>query len=371
MMRWNLSYRFGLLAFLLLIALTGCERMDRPESEEGAILFSAGMVGGSSASVKSGAVDHSYPSHESDFIKVGNSVSVYGSWTSPTGATTDIFRGVELTCEETDSELEPFRWTYSPLRYWRSEGSYNFGSVYPTNTRVEYGTSGGKLVATYSMLADDYDLMVASTKRDMSANGSTAKVPLVFHHACAAVRFLFRKAEGSEVDYFVDSFELQNLSAVGRLIANWVVTNNPQPGDEEYQINWTPAEARSSGIYAWQAADQSQWIEVPTDYVTNPETPTEIEQWHFVIPQQLLGDGQTHPALRFSIHVGNDVTPVYTKLLLPEEEENPITHDMVPIHWEPGKLYTYKVQIQPSKAYIEVEVQPWDEYYLGVDDISF
>ena len=170
MMRWNLSYRFGLLAILLLIALTGCERMDRPESEEGAILFSAGMVGGSSASVKSGAVDHSYPSHESDFINVGNSVSVYGSWTSPTGATTDIFRGVELTCEETDSELEPFRWTYSPLRYWRSEGSYNFGSVYPTNARVEYGTSGGKalnkafhsivLLTQNQYMRDPYEVIV-------------------------------------------------------------------------------------------------------------------------------------------------------------------------------------------------------------------
>ena len=369
MMRRILSYRTGLLA-VLLIVLTGCERLSLPVSEEGAIRFSAGMVGGSGVSVKSGAVDHSYPSHESDFIKVGNSVSVYGSWTSPAGATTDIFRGVELTCEESGDELDPFRWTYSPLRYWRSEGSYNFGSVYPTNARVEYGTSGGKLVATYSMLADDYDLMVASTKRAMTGSGSTAKVPLKFHHACAAVRFLFRKAEGSEVDYFVDSFELQNLSAVGRLVANWVVTNNPNPGDEEYQINWTPAESKSSGIYLWQAADQSQWIEVPTDYATNPETPTEIEQWHFVIPQLLLGDGVTHPTLRFSIHVGNDVTPVYTNLLLPEEE-NPESESPTPISWEPGKLYTYKVQIQPSKAYIEVEVMPWDEYYLGVDDISF
>ena len=370
MTRRSAIFFSSLLTALLLTVLPGCERMDRPASEENAILFRAGMVGGSSVSTK-GTVDNAYPSHESDFIKAGNTISVYGSWTSPTGTTTDIFRGVELTCEETADVLEPFQWTYAPLRYWRSEGTYNFGSVYPTNARVEYGTSGGKLVATYSMLADDYDLMVASTKRNMDEIGSTASVPLVFHHACAAVRFLFRKAEGSETDYFIDSFELQNLSAVGRLVANWVVTNNPQPGDEEYQISWTPAEAKSSGISAWQAASQADWIEVPENYAVHPETPEEIEKWHFVIPQQLLGDGITHPTLRFSIHVGNDATPVYTRLQLPEEQEDPNTNNLVPIRWEPGKLYTYKVQIQPSKAFIEVEVKPWDEYYLGVDDIAF
>ena len=348
----------GLLIVLALAVLPGCRREILPESSEGAILFSAAPVGISSVSVKSG----SDPSTESDFIKEGNSISVYGSWTSPAGVSTDIFRGVELTCHETGDLLEPYRWAYSPLRYWRSEGSYTFGSVYPSDARVEYGTSGGKLVATYSMLADDYDLMVASTKRDMDGGGDTSTVPLEFHHACAAVRFLFRKAEGSESDYLVDSFELQNLSAVGRLVANWV--------GEDYQINWTPAEAKSSGIYAWQAADPSEWINVPTDYVTNPETPTEIEQWHFVIPQTLLGDGTIHPTLRFSIHVGDDPTPVYTNLYLPEEE-NPESESPTPISWEPGKKYTYRVQIQPSKAYIEVEVMPWDEYYLGVDDISF
>lgn len=368
MTRRTATYGIGIIA-VLLATLSGCGRMDQPASGEGAICFSAGMTGGSSVSVKSGPPATSFPSHESDFIKAGNTISVYGSWTSPVGVATDIFRGVELTCEETDNELEPFRWTYAPLRYWRSEGTYTFGSVYPSNARVEYGTSGGKLVATYSMLADDYDLMVASTKRDMSLASSTAKVQLDFHHACAAVRFLFRKAEGSEVDYFVDSFELQNLSAVGRLVANWVVTD-PGTVSDEYQINWTPAEAKSSGIYAWQAADQSKWIEVLDEYATTSETPTEIEKWHFVIPQTLLGDGITHPTLQFSIHVGNDATPVYTHLLLPEEDD-PDSANPTPIRWEPGKMYTYKVQIQPSKAYIEVEVRPWDEYYLGVDDITF
>ena len=359
---------YGILA-LLFAVLSGCERMDRPASGESAILFSAGMAGGSSVSVKSDPSATSFPSHEADFIQEGNTISVYGSWTSTAGATTDIFRGVELTCHEDGEAPEPFRWTYTPLRYWRSEGAYTFGSVYPSNARVEYGTSGGKLVATYSMLADDYDLMVASTKRDMSLASSTAKVQLDFHHACAAVRFLFRKAEGSETDYFVDGFELQNLSAVGRLVANWVVTD-PGAGTEEYQISWTPAEAKSSGIYAWQAADQTKWIAVPSDYATDTETPAEIEKWHFVIPQTLLGDGVTHPTLEFSIHVGDDPTPVYTHLLLPEEDD-PDSANPTPIRWEPGKMYTYKVQIQPSKAYIEVEVRPWDEYYLGVDDIAF
>lgn len=371
MMKRCAKYSAGLLAALLLTALPGCERIGQPASEEGAILFGASMVGGSSVSVKGDPTPAStFPSYESDFIREGTKISVYGSWTSTAGATTDIFRGMELTCHETGETLEPYKWTYSPLSYWRSQGVYNFTSIYPSDARIEYGTSGGKLVATYSMLADDCDLMVASAQRDMDLGEGTSKVPLQFRHACAAVRFLFRKAPGSESDYFVDSFELQNLSAVGRLVANWVVTNNPNPGDKEYQISWTPSEAKSSGIYAWQAASQSDWIEVPTEYAVDAATPTQIEKWHFVIPQQLLGDGVIHPTLKFSLHVGNDPTPVYTHLLLPEED-NPESQNPIAIKWEPGKIYTYKVQIQPSTAYIEVEVKSWDEYYLSVDDISF
>ena len=368
MMKRCVKYSAGLLAALLLTVLPGCERVDQPVSEEGAILFGATMAGGSSVSVKGDPTPaSSFPSYERDFIQEGTSISVYGSWTSG-GATTDIFRGMELTCHETGDTSAPFTWTYSPLSYWRSQGSYNFSSVYPSNARVEYGTGGGKLVATYSMLADDYDLMVASAKRDLDQGEGTSRVPLVFRHACAAVRFLFRKAEGSDSDYYVDGFELQNLSAVGRLVANWVDTGS---GAEEYQFNWTPAETKTSGIYKWQAASQAEWIKIPEEYAVAAETPTQVEQWHFVIPQQLLGDGVSHPTLKFSIHVGTDPTPVFTHLQLPEEEEDPSTNYMVPITWEPGKLYTYKVQIQPSRAYIEVEVKPWDEYYLGVDDISF
>lgn len=368
MTRRILPYGAGLLAALLLTVLPGCERADLPDEGREAIRFNAAQARAYSVLLKSDPV--ALPSYESDFIREGTTVSVYGSWTSPTGVTTDIFRGMELTCHESGDPADPFQWTYAPLRYWRSQGSYTFGAVYPDHARVEYGTSGGKLVATYSMLAEDYDLMVASARRNLDGGEGTGDVPLNFRHACAAVRFLFRKAAGSESDYYVDGFQLQNLSAVGRLVANWVVTNNPDPGDEEYLISWTPAEARSSGIYAWQAASQAEWIAVPTEYVTDSATPTEIERWHFVIPQQLLGDGTTHPTLQFSIHVDNDPVPVTTRLLLPEEDL-PENQDPVPIFWEPGKMYTYYVQIQPSKAYIEVEVSPWDEYFLGVDDISF
>lgn len=347
-----MTYRSGLLAAILFAALTGCGRLDEPMSGESAILFNAVPFQHGAIAVKSG--EGLLPSQESDLIHTGNQVSIFGSWTSPAGVATDIFSGVTLTCEGTGTELDPFHWSYAPLRYWRSTGTYTFGSVYPSSTRVEYGTSGGKLVATYSMLADDYDLMIASTSRDMDHGGGTGTVTLNFHHACSAVRFLFQKAEGSG-DYFIDSFELQHLSAVGRLVA------------EGSTLSWTPAESRSSGIYKWQAATESARIAIPEAY--DKSATNAVEQWHFAIPQTLLSNTDNAPAVKFSVQVGEDTTPVYTTLSLPTEEM--VGGDMVPIAWEAGKMYTYYIQIQPSRAYIIVTVDPWDEYYLGVDDIAF
>ena len=39
--------------------------------------------------------------------------------------------------------------------------------------------------------------------------------------------------------------------------------------------------------------------------------------------------------------------------------------------WEPGKMYTYYIQIQPSTAAITVKVTDWDSYFVGVDDLIF
>ena len=372
MIRHKQLFPVGLWAIILLSVLASCERMSQPDTNDGAIRFSSSAVHVGGAQLKSdpefnigniGDADYQIPppSHESDLIFDGNQISVFGSWSNGTKSS-DIFRGVTLTCEETSPST--FEWTYSPLKYWRSDGAYSFGAVSPANAILEFGTSGGKMVASYSMLAHDYDLMVSSTTRAMTGSEhDTDPVNLDFHHVCCAVRFLFKKGDES-ANYYIDGFELQNLSAVGRLIV------------EGNDVQWDPAETRSSGIFQWQATvddNSDNRIEVPTSYIsyahisdtdqTGQRSPT---RWHFAIPQLMEGNDGSIPIVQFSINVDNDPTSIITRLELPTEDE-----DSNPIRWQPNKMYIYTIQIQPSQAYITANVIPWEKYYLAVDDIVF
>ena len=123
-------------------------------------------------------------------------------------------------------------------------------------------------------------------------------------------------------------------------------------------------------------------IEVPASYTDFKQvTQNGWEQWHYVIPQNLNADDNNHTSLEFSVHVRqyqeDGVTlsyqtdePVYTTLQLPVTytDANNQVHDFI---WEPGKTYTYYVQIQAGQASITVKVSDWDAYYVYVDDLIF
>ena len=338
-----MRHRWTYCWIVLAAALTGCGRMD-PASTGEAILFSASPAKVSTAPTK---VIAGLPDDESYLVKNGNKVAVYGAWTSPEGVSSDVFRGLELSCEKPGAEAA--NWVYSPLKYWRTNGTYAFSAVYPPDVSVQFGTSGGKLVASYSMLANDFDLMAASASRSPATQGIDP-VNLQFRHACAAVRFLFCKG-GDNTDYYVDSFQLQNLHAVGILVS--------ENGEE---FSWQPAEFRTAVIYDWKAASLDERLSVPREedgYVS--------QGWHFAIPQSLSGNDGLTPTVQFSVNVGASTTPVYTHIALPLTYAD--SGD--PVEWKAGNVYTYTIRIQPSWAYLSVEVKPWDSYYLAVDNIVF
>lgn len=335
----------GRLAYLLMLTalLVSC-RQERLPQDGQPIRFGVNTVQVSSSKAVS-----TLPDDKSYLFTEGNQIGVFGSWTSAAGVTTDVFSRLPLTCQKQGEN--DYTWEYSPLKFWRKGGVYDFSAVYPYDVNCQYGSSGNRLVITYSMHAQDYDLMVAATERDLTSSDDTSPVGLTFYHACAAVRFLFCK--GSETnEYYIDSFHLQYLHSVGILVYN--------SGNLTVQ-NWNSAEYRSSSVLEWKAETLSDRVYVPKQY-----SDFTGEKWHFVIPQNLNADDGNHPSVSFTVHVNDDTTPVETILPLPVSYNN--GNDVL---WEPGKTYTYYIQIQPSTASITVKVTPWDSYFVAVDDISF
>ena len=332
--------------------MVACSRERLPVLEDdGTIRFSVSAVNVSSSKAVS-----DIPDDYTYLFSDGNQIGVYGSWTSG-GATTDVFSHIPVIC--TDNGDGTYYWAYTPLKYWRRGGYYDFSAVYPYNVNSQYGSSGNRLVITYSMHADNYDLMVASAERDLDSVDDTSPVEFTFRHATAAVRFLF--CTDSDVNtYKLTSFQLQYLHAVGILVYNAGTIGLSA---------WNPAEFRSPSVCEWEAPSLAARMDITTSYddFGDDYAAKEWSKWLFVLPQNLNDDDGNHPAVQFAVNVNDDTTPVYTTLPLPETYDD----DSEDILWKPGYMYTYYIRIQPSTAIITVDVAPWDSYYVAVDDIDF
>jgi len=363
--------RWSYLLLLLTGVLCACGRESVPDTGSGEpILFRAGM---NLSAVATKADDPDAPTKEDYLIADGRRVGVYATWTSTSGAATDVFSKIPLTCTDNGPEANPrYTWDYTPHKYWRTEGSYDFRAVFPMDVHTQFGTGGTRMVASYSMLSENYDLLVAGSKRNLDAGEGRSTVALDFKHACAAVRVLFQDGSTDPYrHYYLDSFEMQHLKAVGVLVYE---------GGVPSLASWNPSEYRTPSVMHWEAPDEAGRILIPDKYEDFKKvTQSDWVQWHFVIPQELNVNDGNKPAIRYSVDVEQYLSdgtlayksslPIYTTLKLPlTYNDGGVEREVV---WEPGKMYTYYVQIQAGSVYITISVEDWDSYYVYVEDVIF
>ena len=340
---------------LLFTALPGCvdpQYVGVPDEDsvEKPMLFSAGMMTAMVADTKAGTFPNDKPDVSLDVEN--NLISLFG------------YRNIneQVIFDYQDLKYSGDAWTYTPLQYWKHSGNYQFMAVHPKLDRntCSYSPDQGRLVSTYLMHGDDYDLKVADASRlDMAYRypEKTTPVELKFKHACAAVRFLFCKgSDAGNNDYYLHSFELQKVHTVGALLYD--------AGTDITTASWYVAEYLDPRVFEWEAASAAENKTIPSNYANYVSTyfgkaGEAVARWHYVIPQELTAGSA---AINFSVLVNENTDtaiPVYTTLNLPA------------ITWEPGKVYTYYIQIQPGSADITVTTIPWDEYSVASDDIIF
>ena len=294
------------------------------------------------------AVSPVQPDGSSWLIAEGNTIGVYGTVVREGSEDIQVFEKQAVTC---DSDL---KWKYSPLKYWKRTGNYYFKAVYPYNAECLSGTDGQRLLVRHAINAAHYDLMAASATRIPATQG-TAPVNLQFKHACAAVRFLIKKASNT-YNYSLNSFELQNLRIVGTLD----ITDDNLTLDSWHTSGMAPA----ASVFSWSAATADDRRDIPTSYENYQA------DWYYMIPQSIaVPEGTARPAVKFSVIFNSEPTPVVMTLPLPDSYEvNGVTTAAT---WEPGKVYNYYINLQPSRVNINVTVTDWDVQTLVVDDIIF
>ena len=297
---------------LLTVALTGCRKEPLPASSDviGFVVTPSVHV---EAETKADAL-----SGESDLIKNGSQVLLYGSYKIGSSTAVELFKATPLTCTESSGS---YSWGYgAPVRYWVKDATHDFRAVFPTSASITDG-SGSSIVASYDALSANYDLMVAS------APNATPNTPvtLEFNHACAAVRFAF-KTSGNEPS---------TTCTITSLKLNGVATSGTMTFTD--YIYWTPGAAPTEG-WTW------------TEWDGKPLGTSYVGPWYYVVPQTLSG-----ATLQYTYTFGSDSGTV--TLTIPN------------ITWVSGKVYVYQVNVGMSS--LTVSIEDWDAYSSRVNDIAF
>ena len=197
--------QFAYLAVAAAVLLEGC-RKENLSGDAVPLSFAAAFAG------ETRAPSAVQPDQADYLIAEGNRIGVFGTLTRAGEEESTVFEKQAVTC---GSDLS---WSYRPLKYWRKTGLYDFTAVFPYDSDCLAGTTGKRLLIRHSAAAKNVDILVSRAQRDVSG-GNTSPVDLTFHHACAAVRFLFRTSE--HYDYRLNSFQLENLRVALDLTEEW------------------------------------------------------------------------------------------------------------------------------------------------------
>lgn len=373
----------GLLGALLLL-FPACVKMLEKETLEEPISFTSSARSGFDVVTKTGGNeepeqdDHLRDLPPVEHLLAENSqMLVYGDWRAQTSSSQGekIFSHVQVTFNATSvapaiANANGSGWKYMYTKYWRRSGDYHFVAVHPyiaDRNKCTYNENSSMLETSYYTRSDDFDLMVAQAARtNMAIDYNTKKGPvdLHFRHACAAIRFLFRKSAAIEnTEYKLHSFSVQNLRTVGSLrcdFSNYDAVNNVTQAItlNSWELNM---DLMDDNVFSWRATTDSPNKTIPMTYADwRRDQSTDIARWHYVIPQNsATAYSGSRPVVSFSVLVGNSTTPVYSSIQLPA------------FVWEPGKVYNYYIQIQPGKINITVVTSEWDPYYVAADDLVF
>lgn len=289
---------------------------------------------------------------------------VFGNYIADAGQTSDanFFKNQKVTFSGT-------KWTYTPLKYWPTNGKIDFLAYAPYVNGTEL-TDGSKInnFTVSETIADQTDLLWAKATGQITDNfeGTTnKKVKFQFHHALSRLGYTV-KLSGNYSDNA--TFTLKKITLAGSPDENTKAfyakgtIDLAKTGTKEELSNTNTA----TGLWtATPSADNKQnfsWFNasytVTSPTASHPTDPDSKSDYLFVIPQDF--SLTTEGADKLYVIVEYDVTyksgtkitnKVYKKL---------------PIKFEQGKAYMLNLTIGlPIEFDVDVDtvngVDPWEE----------
>ena len=246
-------------------------------------------------------------------VKIGNlqtdGFGVFGKYSSTDGQTSDanFFKNQKVTYSTTEG-----KWTYSPLKFWPSDGHIDFLAYAPynydgTNTTL----TGGSKIENFTVsktIADQKDLLWTNATSQITADvtSSKKKVNFQFHHALSRLGYTV-KLTG---DYSSDNvtFTLKKITLAG------------SPTDatkgafyEKGTIDLSKA-TKDPNLWSGQTGRQEfDWFSgeymVTSSTASHPDEVNKDKDYLFVIPQNFSEKiGETENPDKLYVIVEYDVT---------------------------------------------------------------
>lgn len=270
-------------------------------------------------------------------VKIGNlqtdGFGVFGKYTSTDGQTSDanFFKNQKVTYSTTES-----KWTYSPLKFWPSDGHIDFLAYAPYVNGTEL-TAGSKInnFIVSGVITAQKDLLWTNATSQINADvtSSKKKVNFQFHHALSRLGYTVNlTGDYSSNPENKATFTLKNITLAG----------SPYGAKGAFYTSGTIDLSKSNkdaNLWSGQTGKQKfDWLSVekpvtyvnPTDHTKKTVSNLDTE-YLFVIPQDF---SQT------------------------KTEENPNVDELYviveyTIHYQDGKEQTNKVYKQIKRHFLQ------------------
>ena len=271
----------------------------------------------------------------------------------------------------------PDKWSYTPPVYWywvNESNYYDFIAVHPADASAErMKTTDGKDIpgymavkAPYNIKSDDYDLLMAASRRKGHEANRVAPVELTFHHMLSAVRFIVTN-QSAGTNITLDSLIIGNViqSAYAKMTID---------AKDEAEYYWIDSQRTTDTLSFYEGSKKLYYTGYTPPEPPDAEPPYNVSyttEFRLLIPADLSEtvDGSLVPAvpnddyngkipyLRIVID-GYTIPPILLKDI---QRTRYGTDDPISV-WEPGVRYTYNIDVRvDGGVIITVITTEWEE----------
>lgn len=257
------------------------------------------------------------------------------------------------------------KWTYSPLKYWPTQGHIDFLAYAPYNVGEVKDTCSLKFNVSET-ITKQKDLLYAKTVgQTMAENSGTNKVSFKFNHALSRLGYSVKLNGTCSPDATIT---LKKITLAGSAPEPTTGTTTEPTGAfhktgtiDLSTGNWTPTSDKQA--FKWFSAETpgSQSITFTSAFNTSTSNKTytnKDDEYLFVIPQDFSGTNELYVIVEYTMQ--------YTGVTAPGTKKPAIITNMVykklTADFKQGKAYTINLTIgRPIDFDVNAEITPWEK----------